>query len=279
MARVAFITVTRNSDCIRDLLVSVFAKHIISPPDIGGHILTTWQIIDNGSSVENTNALYDILDFIRKEFLKNTMESIEVNHYYDKNYLFTEANNIAIKMILEYFESDYIFLINPDIELLDENPFSAIIDFMEKNKLVGICGCKLLFPDGLIEFAGGIDNSHRAYRQSNNEFNIYEEVEWITGAFMCIRTVVFKTIGLFDPLLTHWVSDHEFCRRAALAGFSSYYIPVSVQHNQGTSTGNNAHAEVQLDLPSWIKPNSIPISLDEIKLIATNNYLKTKYWV
>src|SRR5690606_14719567 len=141
---------------------------------------------------------------------------------------------------------DYVFLVNPDIlfDDLSTNPFDACIDILEQNPQAGIIGCRLLHINDLIEFDGGMGNSHRWYNEhkSTRPRTEVDQVEWITGAFMGIRTSVFATIGLLDELLPHWVSDQEFCRRASFAGIQSLISPMSLYHIQGSSvTGRTSH--------------------------------------
>jgi GT2 family glycosyltransferase len=65
-----------------------------------------------------------------------------------------------------------------------------------------------------------------------------QRVDWLAGASMLIRRDVFERIGLFDEGFFLYYEETDFCRRAADAGFETWYVPASsVAHVGGGSTG------------------------------------------
>ncbi len=90
-------------------------------------------VVDNASSDGG-------LEMLRKEFPK---VKIIANK---ENTGFAKANNQAIKKA----EGKYIFLLNPDTIILDEN-FKEPIRFMEKHPEAGACGPLVLNLDGTMQ--------------------------------------------------------------------------------------------------------------------------------
>jgi GT2 family glycosyltransferase len=48
-------------------------------------------------------------------------------------------------------------------------------------------------------------------------------VDWVTGAFMCIRRETFDEVGGFDEGFFLYWEDADFCQRAAHAGWTTMY--------------------------------------------------------
>jgi len=112
-------------ELLKNCLKSIFQKM----KDIDFEV---W-IIDNASSDGS-------LEMIKKEFPK---VKIIANK---ENLGFARANNQAIKKA----KSKYIFLLNPDTILLEEN-FKELIQFVEKHPEAGACGPLVLNKDGTMQ--------------------------------------------------------------------------------------------------------------------------------
>ena len=61
---------------------------------------------------------------------------------------FSANNNMGIKESI----GEYIAILNPDTYLLN-NTFETILDYMKKNKRIGVCGPKILNPDGSLQYS------------------------------------------------------------------------------------------------------------------------------
>ena len=53
------------------------------------------------------------------------------------------------------------------------------------------------------------------------------QVDWVSGAFMLIRRETFDAIGGFDERFFLYWEDADFCKRAADAGWTTWYAPVA----------------------------------------------------
>ena len=63
---------------------------------------------------------------------------------FNKNLGYTKAHNLALKG----YNYDYLFIVNPDIIIKDENLLNSMVEYMEKNQTVAILGPKQINDDG-----------------------------------------------------------------------------------------------------------------------------------
>jgi len=270
----SIITITRNSypifNFIMDLCTAINTTNLVN-----------YIIVDNASNDEFKKSLKSLIVNVNKNYSLN-ITLIENT----KNRLFSAANNQGIEKILALGNNpDWIFLVNPDIEVPKTDKILCM-----KNKVqyqifddciyhalfqnAGIFGIKLLFENGTIEHAGGMDNSHRGFKKPRitREFDTPMAVEWVTGAFMGISMETISKIGLLDDkTYPHWVSDQEYCRRAQLFDIHTWYYPLEMIHQQGSSTETSPHEECWKDLPDLVKPNVTPTTVEHIKETAQKN--------
>jgi GT2 family glycosyltransferase len=169
---------------------------------------------------------------------------------------FAAANNQAMKAS----SGEFIVLINPDT-VVQEDTFSRLIEFMEKNPDAGAATCKILNPDGSFS----VDSRHsiptpmtafwkqigfsRLFPKSNifarynltylDENEIYP-VDAISGSFMFIRRAAFEKVGYLDEDYFMYCEDVDYCYRITRSGWKIYYAPVSdIIHYKGESTKKN----------------------------------------
>jgi GT2 family glycosyltransferase len=174
------------------------------------------------------------------EMLKN--EFPQVNAIFSKENLgFAKANNLAIKEA----KGKYIFLLNPDTILLDEN-FEKLIDFAEKNPDVGAIGPKVLNSDFTIQ--------HQCKRGFPSPWNIFcylsglakifpkskifagylltyldtekiQEVDSLSGCAMVVKKEVIEKVGMMDEDYYLYGDDLDWCYRIKSAGWKVVYFP------------------------------------------------------
>ena len=151
-------------------------------------------------------------------------------------------------------KADYYYLLNSDA-FPDPGSIQTLIDFLDTHPDAGIAGSYIHGEDG--------EPHHTAFRfptivseiESTLSFGPVSKlldkwivplpmptetmkVDWLAGASMMIRRKVFETIGMFDDTFFLYFEETDFCRRAALAGFSTYYVrDSSVAHIGSVSTG------------------------------------------
>jgi len=153
--------------------------------------------------------------------------------------------------------SDYLLLLNPDVQLLDSPaPLTAAMD---TEITCGIAAGVLLGSDGepqrgftvrrfptpaaLAFEALGINRLmpwnavNRRYRYVDRNLGAAGEVDQPAGAFLLFRRQVWSALGGFDERFHPvWFEDVDFCRRAKTAGFRILLIPaVRALHAGGHS--------------------------------------------
>ena len=186
-------------------------------------------IVDNNSS-DNTVVELEKLNYKNLYIIKN------------KNNLgFAKANNQAIKQAT----GDFILLLNPDTEFIDDS-IIKLIDFAETDSKIGIVGPKLLNSDKTLQrscrrFPKLIDqifiqlkfynffpnkiSAIKKYFMLDFDHNEIREVDQIMGAAMLIKRQVFDNIGFLDEKFWLVFEEVDFCKRAKDAGYKIYFYP------------------------------------------------------
>lgn len=152
--------------------------------------------------------------------------------------------------------SDFILLLNPDVELLgavDQLTESAQRHGLAAGRLVDRAGHtqtgfmlrRFPTPAALICELFGINRLwssnpvNRRYRCLDCDYDQPAMVEQPAGALLMVRRDVWEKLGGFDEqFYPVWFEDVDFCRRAVDAGYQIAYMPsVTALHEGGHSVG------------------------------------------
>ena len=155
-------------------------------------------------------------------------------------------------------DSPYVFLLNPDAELRP-GALDAIVRFMEAHPRCGIAGSRIYNYDGTIqESCGEFDTWAGAFLRSSawgewpflrryaNGYGLRSwahaferQVDLAIGAALCIRRRLFEEIGTFDERFFLYHEEVDFAKRAAAAGYETWYVPASeaVHEGMGSARG------------------------------------------
>jgi len=157
---------------------------------------------------------------------------------------FAKANNLGIKQALGE-GADYIFLLNNDTKVIHSDWIARMVEVAEADPEVGIVGCKLIYPDGRIQHAGGVINVvspsgafHRGEgKPDNGTYNKIEGVDYVTGAAFMIKKELVQKIGLFDEHFSPaYFEETDYCARARLVGYKTVYNPrTTITHYKGVT--------------------------------------------
>ncbi|MGQ9819996.1 MAG: glycosyltransferase [Candidatus Kapaibacteriales bacterium] len=205
-------------------------------------------VIDNNSNDGSLKFL--------KEHFRNVI-LIQLN----ENLGFGRANNFAFTIA----KGKYFLLLNPDT-IVEEKTLQTIYDYMVLNPNVGICGCKILNPDGTLQLACrrgfptpwvaftklfGLQSlfpKSQLFGKYNQTFRNPNEsyfVDAISGSFMFVRKEVVEQINGFDEDFFMYGEDLDFCYRASLVGWKIAYLhTTSIIHYKGRSTKRSRIDEV-----------------------------------
>jgi len=164
----------------------------------------------------------------------------------DKNYGFAGGANIGIRYALRVSKPGYILLLNNDTvvakEFLTEMVRAAATD--ARIGMVGPKVCNYYVRDR-IDAAGGRINWRFGFGEDIGEgetdrgqFNVAQEVDFVSGSALLVRSAVIKEIGPLDERFFLYNEDADWCLRAKRAGYKVWFTPAGpVFHKQGASTG------------------------------------------
>lgn len=194
------------------------------------------QTYENYQIIFVDNASKDgSVDFVRKNYPKIKIVQNE------DNFGFAEGNNIGYK----FSSGKYILLLNNDTDVEKDYLENFLKVFKEKPK-AGIVQSKILLmkDKNIIDSCGSFwtDTTFMYYvgNGKNQDIEIYNKtrkVFSVKGASMLIKREVIEKIGLFDDDFWNYYEETDFCHRAWLAGYESWYWPYAVCYHAlgGTS--------------------------------------------
>ncbi len=200
-------------------------------------------VSDNGSS-DGSRA------FIRQRY--GTRVTIVEN---GSNLGFAAACNRAFAVT----RAPYVFLLNPDAELRDR-ALSEIVTFMQTHPRCGIAGSRIYNVDGSIaESCGQFDTWFGAFLRSSawGEWSPFRahangaalrewghqsqrRVDLAIGAALAIRRALLEDVGVFDERFFLYHEEVDLAKRAAAAGWETWYVPASeaVHEGMGSARGH-----------------------------------------
>jgi GT2 family glycosyltransferase len=160
----------------------------------------------------------------------------------DKNYGFSEGNNIGMRHALDK-QSNYMFLLNNDT-VLDPSALTELVKVSESDSTIGITGGKVYFYDkpDVLQTVGGEINwwlgklKHYNNREDIGQFEEIADRDFIYATAMLIKREVVEKISLLDSKFFFGIEEYDYCTRAKRAGFRVVYVPSSkVWHKAGAS--------------------------------------------
>lgn len=179
-------------------------------------------IIDNASTD-------DTAEFVKKNYPEFTfIES-------DKNLGFGGANNLGIKYALEQ-NADYVFLLNQDTWLVDENTIDELLKIHRANQQFGILSPMHLTADErnierlLLERLSGFEYYFASDTQLFEDLyfgrltDVYE-INYVNAAAWFIPRKTLETIGGFDPFFFHYGEDDNYLNRLRYHGLKLGICP------------------------------------------------------
>jgi hypothetical protein len=160
-----------------------------------------------------------------------------------------------------------LLLLNPDC-VLEPNACCRLTRFLDEHPDVAVAGPRIRnadgsvqasarrFPDVTTTIAGrsswltrvlpGNPMSRRNLPARNPNDVTPLEVDWVSGACMCVRRQAFDAVnGLDDGFFLYW-EDADFCRRLKHAGWRTMFVPAAgAVHVGGRSSRHAADASLE----------------------------------
>lgn len=146
-----------------------------------------------------------------------------------------------------------VFLNNDTLP--EERWLEPLVSFFPEHPDAGAVGGKLLFPDGILQEAGGVifsDASGYNFGKFDEDpeaplYNHVREVDYCSGALLATPRQLFEELGGFDDRYAPaYYEDVDYCFSVRERGLKVYFEPESVViHFEGVSSGVDAHSGVK----------------------------------
>ena len=208
------------------------AKHLRTYlPSVVNHTPNARIIVADNGSTDNSLGV-----------LKNEFPSVKTI-VLEKNYGFAEGYNRAIEQV----DSEYIVLLNSDVEVT-ENWLEPLLDYMDAHPDVAAVQPKIRSDRQRSFFehagaAGGFLN-RLGYpycrgrvlwkvEQDHGQYDSPIDVDWTSGACMCVRTRVYKESGGLDAAFFAHMEEIDLCWRMRNRGWRLVCLPQSTVYHLG----------------------------------------------
>jgi O-antigen biosynthesis protein len=151
----------------------------------------------------------------------------------------------------------FLVLLNNDT-IVTDGWLKSMLEVFTQHERVGLVGAKLIYPDGVLQEAGGIvwrDGS--AWNVGRNEdalkpeYNYLREVDYCSGACLMIAHDFWNTLGGFDErFVPAYYEDTDLAFQVRAAGKRVFYQPrATIVHFEGRTSGT--------DLTSGVKQHQV----------------------
>jgi len=200
-------------------------------------------VVDNASYDDSADMV--ARDFPHVELIRNV-----------DNRGFAAATNQGLRAVQG--RCAFILLLNPDAALQD-GALEAMVTFMRAHPRVGVCGARLLYPDGRSQHSafrfptllmelfdlfpprgpllGRLQNSYLNGRYREEQGTEPFPIDHPLGATMLIRREALLEIGLFDEAYWMYAEEVDWCFRCRRAGWAIWQVPAArVEHVGGASS-------------------------------------------
>jgi GT2 family glycosyltransferase len=187
-------------------------------------------VVDNGSKD-------GVVEMIQEAFPEVRLIENEGNAGYTR----------PMNQSLQASRGRFLLQLNPDTLILPGS-LERLVDFLEKNPGVGVCGPKVLNRDGTLQkscrrgeprplavigYFTGLSKLFPGSKRFGEYLMSYMDedethaVAGLSGSCMLIRRDVIDQIGYLDERFFAYQEDADFCFRARQAGWQVYYVPAA----------------------------------------------------
>ena len=179
------------------------------------------------------------------KLLKNQFENIKTFPN-EKNLGFTGANNIGIEYAIKN-EFEYVMLLNNDTEVNKKFLTPLLKSFQNDNSLGAVQPLIMNYNNrAKVWNAGGYLNNFFGFPYTNKSNNKNQQIDWITGCCMLLKTNVIKKVGLLDENFFAYYEDVDWSLRIKESGYKLGFVESSVIFHHGTISSNNSNHEGKL---------------------------------
>lgn len=208
-------------------------------------------LLDNNSKKDSQEEIKKYLkESENQEFNYKTIDVTDLNKKYPNlnllyiinniNSGFASGNNIVLKYIKDYVDSDYVLLLNNDTVVAPDF-LDCLVNTGNSSENIGFTGIRTYYydnPDKLQTIGGSlIDYNHceaSAITTTSDEITV---CDFITGSCMLVKQSILDNIGFLDSKLFMYWEDADWCMRGKNNGYISVTTPNSmIYHKEGGSS-------------------------------------------
>lgn len=182
---------------------------------------------------------------------------------------FAAGNNLALRSC----HSRYVFLLNTDTSVPEENGLDSLIAYMDKHPHVAVSTPRVLLGNGKLDpachrgeptpwasftYLSGLERLFPrsrclgSYHQGWKDLQTIHSIDACTGAAMMVRTPAMHKVGLLDERFFMYAEDLDWCRRFREAGYTVIYHPgATIIHHKHQSGLKGASEETQSSTKAW----------------------------
>lgn len=146
-----------------------------------------------------------------------------------------------------FAQGEFLVFLNNDTAV-QPGWLDALLATFESYPDAGLVGAKLVYPNGVLQEAGGIlyadgrgGNYGRFDAALDPRYNHVRKVDYCSGAAIAIRKALFDRLGRFDDRYRPaYYEDADLAMRVREAGYAVLYQPRSVViHFEGVTSGTS----------------------------------------
>ncbi len=191
-----------------------------------------FQLLDSLFEQTLSSELWQVVvvNNTQNEKLNNTLSFFQDKHNINiissqKNIGFGRAMNLGANRAT----GEHLLITNPDIIIKDRSFLQKLAEHLDNNKNYGAMTCQLLNEKGE-------DKSEFIDFEFHATLGLDTSPRWLSGAFLVVRSFVFKQIGGFDPDFFMYCEDEDLCLRIQRAGLPLVKVnELSLYHIGGVS--------------------------------------------
>ncbi|MEZ4866402.1 MAG: glycosyltransferase family 2 protein [Caldilineaceae bacterium] len=202
-------------------------------------------VVDNGSGDNSVHYLTQTLPEATIIGLSRNVGFGPACNYAIRHHVL--AQNVAQSSASNH---DFVLLVNNDARLAPD-AVAELVKAAQQHPQAGLLGAKVYYSDrpNILWYAGA--RRRRAVlaatqtgrgERDHGQFDQRQEVDYIFGAAILIRSSVFQTIGLFDERFFLYLEDLDFCLRAQQAGYLLRFVPQAHAWHKGAASTNDQPA-------------------------------------
>lgn len=232
--KVSIIIPTRDlADTTRKCLESVYEKTTYKNYEV--------VVVNNNSQKEETFKLFE-------EYKKKYDNFSVIDANFEFNY--SKINNLAISKT----KSDYIVLLNNDIEVITPNWLELMIGYASQNH-IGAVGAKLLYPDNTIQHGGVILGlggvaSHAFIGHQRDaivwggRLSVPYNYSAVTAACLMVSRKKWNEVKGLEEDLKVAYNDVDFNLKLLQKGYFNVFVPmIELYHYESKSRGKDTTSE------------------------------------